>query len=479
MEEQTNSEPPALHKNPVSKESGSKRFTKPSKKMLIVGVVVVLVIIGAVAAFLVSKKDDSSNNYFNFQQCLDDQTALGSSAEEANKICLEKQGTGTASTIDPEAGKLGDANSLDPILKGKSLSGGQCEGSGTVPLSHAPMDIKDVATIQPMGYTAEAHVTPIDHQYYYQVNNKAPKDTYPVYATADGNLTSVQHIDNAWFIVLSHSCTFYTQYNLITGFAPDLQKLLPSNWSPTSGSVKVPVKAGQVIGYVGGQSLDFSVWNTEKTVTGLLNKIAYNNREPWKVNTVPPLDYFTPEVKAAVLQRYVRTAEPRDGKFDYDVDGQAVGNWFVAGTNGYAGGEKIDNSVGINYYGGHLALTYDYIDPTGRVFSIGNYEGKPAQFAVKNAIDWTKIVPGSGVAKIELAERQHVTANGTLWSTAYATGIKMTAGPSKGTALVEMTDKQVMKVEVFPGKTPAQVSGFTSAAKTYNRGQDAHMVNVN
>jgi hypothetical protein len=32
------------------------------------------------------------------------------------------------------------------------------------------------------------------------------------------------------------------------------------------------------------------------------------------------------------------------------------------------------------------------------------------------------------------------------------------------------------KVEVFARQTPAQVTGFTAAAKTFNRGQAAHMI---
>jgi hypothetical protein len=34
-------------------------------------------------------------------------------------------------------------------------------------------------------------------------------------------------------------------------------------------------------------------------------------------------------------------------------------------------------------------------------------------------------------------------------------------------------EKRLLKVEAFPGKTASQVTGFTSAAVTYNRGDDA------
>jgi hypothetical protein len=38
-----------------------------------------------------------------------------------------------------------------------------------------------------------------------------------------------------------------------------------------------------------------------------------------------------------------------------------------------------------------------------------------------------------------------------------------------GTVLFQLTAKRELKVEVFPDKTAASVSAFTSAAKTYRR----------
>ncbi|MEO5841070.1 MAG: hypothetical protein ABIQ73_22020 [Acidimicrobiales bacterium] len=186
-----------------------------------------------------------------------------------------------------------------------------------------------------------------------------------------------------------------------------------------------------------------------------------------------PLDHFTDAVKAEVLTRYVRTAEPRDGKFDYDVAGQAVGTWFVVGSNGYAGGETNDGKT--EYWKMHLSLAYDYIDSAKLTLSIGDLGGQPTQFAILGDADWTKITAASGPVKVELAQRMY-TADGKQWSGQFSTNIVMSPGPAKGTALIEMTGAETMKVEVFLGKTPAQVTGFTAAAKTYDRGQDAHMI---
>ncbi len=374
---------------------------------------------------------------------------------------------------------LGNLSSTDPVTKGKSLANGQCTGEGSTSLTHAPMDAKDLEVIEPYGLMVGGHVTPVDHQYYWGLGeNSSPADKYPVYATADGVITGVE-LDSSsglpkWFVILSHSCTFFSWYNLMTSLAPDIKSQLPAGWGPNSnGGVKISVKSGQVIGYVGGQSLDFAVWDTTKNLTKLLYPVAYNVSESWKVNTALPLDYFSEAVRSQVLPKYIRTAEPRDGELAYDVSGQAVGTWFMDGTNGYAGNGQPGMS---GYWKGHLSLAYDFIDTSAMEVSVGDYQGQPTQFAVKGGTDWKKITPDSGVVKVELAQLNRVTGSGSTWTGSYAAGIKVQPGPTQATALLQMTGKDALKFEVFPGKTPAQVSGFDSNAKTYNRGQDAHII---
>jgi hypothetical protein len=371
-----------------------------------------------------------------------------------------------------------DTDSLDPVIKGKAMTYGQCDGTGSTALTHAPMDPKDIGTIAPEGSVGGAHVTPIDHQYYYGLNQKAAADTYPVYAVMNGNLNAVGFVTGqktSWNITLSHSCTFMVYYNLMTSLAPAIKSQLPANWQQISGNVKISVKAGDIIGYSGGQSLDFQLANTEKVLPGLLHHTAYDNAEPIKINGVRPLDYFSAEVKTAILPKYLRAAEPRDGKYDYDVKGQAIGNWFLVGTNGYAGPAGASDEFSRS--SGHLALAYDAFDPSALILSIGNYQGKPQEFVVKGAVDWTKITKDSGLAKIELAQGSLIEANGNVWGGEFvAGGLKYVAGENMATALLQMTDDEQMKVEIVSGKTPAQVTGFTAAAVMYDRGQGATMI---
>ena len=396
----------------------------------------------------------------------------------------DKNSHGTAKSGSSLGGQnMGNADSLDPIQKGLASTGGKCTGTGSVKMTHAPMDAKDIGSIAPMGGYGGSHVTPIDHQYYYGVNQTAARDTYPVYAAMDGALTSLGKASTPtggtnWNFTLAHSCTFMIYYNLMTSIAPDIMKQVPSNWQQDAGAANVSVKAGQLIGYVGGQSLDFELADTTFTNPKLLYHTAYNNTEPFKINVVHPLDFFTEGVKAQILPKYLRVAEPRDGDYAYDIDGEAIGNWFKVGTNGYAGGNSPTSSTS-NTTAGHLALAYDSFDPSALVLSTGEYNGgAPAVFIVNDkTTDWTKITQASGIAKVQLAEGSTQKPDGSIWNGGYVTGgLKYVPTINKATALIQLTGKQEMKFEIFPGKTISQVSNFDASAVMYNRGQDAHMV---
>ena len=387
-----------------------------------------------------------------------------------------------------------DSNSSDPIQKGRLLSNNLCMGTGSKTLTSQPLATSDIGVIAPMGNMIGGHVTPIDHEYYYQKDPAAARDTYPVMAPADGQIVDIQHrstfIGNAddapkgatdeYRIVISYSCTFFSYYDLVTGLDKSVSVLLPADFATTGriGNKAIPVKAGQVIAHVGGQSLDFAVWDTTKPVTGLINPIAFNNAEAWKMVTVPPLNYWSNEVKTAILPFYVRQAEPRDGKFDYDVDGTAIGDWFLAGTNGYRGGTSQQPTG--NYFAGHLALAPDAIDPTACVFSVGRYNGGDAtQFAiVGNTPDPATVTPATGLVKYTLAQFDHALPNGQMWTgSTPASGITVKAGIVKAVALIQMLDRQTLKVEVFPGKTTSDGVVFDDKAQTYDRGQGATIIN--
>ena len=51
------------------------------------------------------------------------------------------------------------------------------------------------------------------------------------------------------------------------------------------------IEAGQLLGYVGGQTLDFGVYDYEIVLPGFITPDLYNY-EYWKVHTVDPFEYF-------------------------------------------------------------------------------------------------------------------------------------------------------------------------------------------
>lgn len=373
------------------------------------------------------------------------------------------------------------------IQAGKRLSGGKCEGSGPVELSALPMKLDDFAMIIPYGLVVGGHVTPIDHQYFSPADPNSAADTYPVYALADGRVTNISHRgatvgnvgkpSNDYRFVFSHSCTFLTYFDLVTSLAPDIKeeydKVAKVNGTNSQAELNMEVKAGQLVGFIGGQTLDFAVWDTTKPLPGFISPELYEG-EAWKIYTADPLDYYTEPVKQQILSKYLRTTPPPSGKIDYDQDGRLVGNWFAEGTNGYEGDRQQADG---KYWRGHLSFAPDHLDPTAYVASFGTYAepGDGKQFM---------IVPGSllpdvlgvdsGLVKYQLQSYSYLLADGTAWDRrTHTVDPKMVANTSQGggggCVLVQMLESRRLRAEPFPESNCASVSGFTDGATTYIR----------
>jgi len=356
-----------------------------------------------------------------------------------------------------------DETSLSAAVKaGQQLSNNQCKGTGPGVLTHSPMDPEDFSLIIPYGATIGGHVTPIDHQYFSPQDYRSPVDTYEVYAMADstivdiGTRTNTVHPATEYRLVFSLSCTFFYYYDLVTSLAPGIE-------------VGSRVTAGQLIGKIGGRTLDFAVWDTEKPLTGFIVPEHYQG-ERWKLYTADPLDYYSPALKELTLSRYVRTAEPISGKIDYDVDGRLIGNWFAEGSGGYSGpggGQE-------GYWKGHLSIAPDHYDPTAFIVSIGDFGGEAKQFAAKGNIPKPEDVSvETGLVKYDLVRWSYTKADGSAWDRMSVTkGIKIAinaASPIEGCALVQMIENRKLKMEALPGKACTSVAGFSLAAKVFER----------
>jgi hypothetical protein len=332
------------------------------------------------------------------------------------------------------------------------------------------MNAEDFLSITPYGLVIGGHVTPIDHQYFNPARRDSLHDAYEVYAMADATIVDIQSRASFWGgdeyrLVFSMSCTLFYYYDLVTVLVPDVKAEFDKRQSGEIQDLRVPVKEGQLIGRIGGQTLDFAVWDTESILDGLVVPEHYAH-EPWKIHTVDPLDYYTDELKVELLKKYLRTAPPISGKIDYDVDRRLIGNWFLVGTDGYGGGGEDP------YWRGHLSLAPNHIDPTAFIVSFGNFGGEALQFAVKgNSPNPAEVSKETGLVKYNLVRYNYREPNGQFWDReSLARDLKLSpSGKIEGCALFKLLDERVLKVESFPGKKCSQVTGFTKRASLYER----------
>jgi hypothetical protein len=349
-------------------------------------------------------------------------------------------------------------------------SRGQATGKGPVSLKCFPMRVEDLRSVIPMGMMVHGHVTPSDHLSLQPKDGGAPSDRYDVLAPADGFIVDIHRppagnpdpgvraYGGDYRIIIEHSATFYSWFGLVDRLDEGIVKAaggLPPAGAPVG--VRIPVKAGQVIGRTGGShGMDFTVINTKATLRGFVNPAQFLHRDAWKPHVADPFPFADESLRFKLLALNPRKAEPRGGRIDYDVDGALAGNWYREGSGGYAGLHRR-----MDYWVGHLAFAYHHIDPAKIVVSIGDFGGRPRQFWVKgNAPDPAGVGEKSGVVKYEL-----------IWSQLNNEGKPYDGLPAtvQGTVLAQVLPDRKLKFEAFPGKTGADVNGFTSKATMYER----------
>ncbi len=359
-------------------------------------------------------------------------------------------------------------------------------GQPPVVLTAPIMKPEDISILFPLGYMWKGHVTPIDHQYYYPLNVLAvPVQEYPVYAPADGYVVRVSRTGNFqveaglaprdnYDILIQHSCNTYTLLTLVTGITAEMSAAIGTLERGTGKNTYIKVTAGQQIARVGGQSLDVTFFDTNTPAKKWIVPAHYHEQS--KKYATDPFLFYTAGIKNALLAKTLRTAEPKGGRFDYDEDGKLVGTWFLQGTNGYEGAA----GQGLDYWRGHLVFAYHAFDPSAVEVSIGRWHKPGAteeqvkagwQFSVKgNTPDPKNVTESTGLVKYELANMTYSLGNGNPWDMQTYQGlVYIGAGSTEGVLLVQMMAPRLIRVEAFPGKTAAQVTGFTSAAQLYER----------
>lgn len=345
-----------------------------------------------------------------------------------------------------------------------------CKGQGIVNLTSPPRRLGDIELIEPIGLMIGGHVTPIDHGYYYPPNWRSdpdPTNHRDVLAPADGVIASIGIVGfgaGDYRLEIYHTCTFYTIYIHVKELSPRISQL--AGTISGNKNVKIPVTAGEIIGKA--NAFDFSVHNSEVILPGFVVPEHYGG-ESWKIHTVDMFDYFVEPIKSQLLSKNIRNATPFGGKIDYDIDGRLIGNWFKENTNWYAG-----TGGNTPYWKTHFALAYDALDPTHIIISLGDFNGEAKQFGVKGNIpDPATISKESGMVKYELVTYEYKIGNtGQFWDRkSYATSLKAVNDDNRiyGIVLLQLIEDRKLKLEVFPGKTVAEVAGFTNAATIYER----------
>ena len=369
----------------------------------------------------------------------------------------------------------------DAVKAGKQLTNNQCQGEG-VPykLSASPMRPDEFSIIIPYGLMIGGHVTPIDHQYFSPKDYNSKPDAYEVLAMADSTIVDIgsrpRPFGKEYRLVFSVTCTFLYYYDLVTSLSPDIQKAYDQAGGDTGNRkpLNIAVKAGQKIGRIGGQTLDFAVWDTTKPLNGFVVPEHYK-AESWKIFTADPLNYYTDELKKFILTRYVRTAQPVSGKIDYDIDGRLIGNWFLEGTNGYEGNRQAEGGA---YWATHLSFAPDHLDPSWFVISIGELADtqgtQTAQFVAQNNSPNPKDVSvDTGLVKYTLRAWSYFDKNGRDWDrNSVVNGVTIKPSLSQasgGCVLLQMTEARKIKFELFKNKSCGAANGFSSNAKTYTR----------
>ena len=343
-----------------------------------------------------------------------------------------------------------------------------------------PTDL--ITAIEPMGSTSpfNDHVTPTDHLYVhreYSAGNEyvlAPGDGYIVQvqrAREDSPLSiadeqgrfrgeQAKPLVPDYRVVMMHSCALFTIFIHLGELAPAVSEAsgpIPRGEAWMAGYDREPflLKAGDPIARYGSQNLDWSVHDANTVLEGFVAPARYED-ERFKIHTVDPFQFYREPARAALLDKMLRKTEPRAGKIDYDIEERIIGNWFLEGTN-----DSLDAQTA-------LSIVYGYIDPTQLRISIGADMGIDdslcgpcfGSYGVRgNGPDPANVGVGAGLVKYELMSRDEERA----WVS------ERVGDTSLGTFLVQHLGDRRIRVEVIPGKSPEEVSGFSDKARTYRR----------
>lgn len=268
--------------------------------------------------------------------------------------------------------------------------------------SVSPLNLTDFTGIVPLGTLAPtSHVLPTHHLYFHPRRvdpknfNSLPVEV-PVFAPADMTITEIRFTEakerpdfNDGVIHFSTCREVKALFDHFKTFSPAIQKAFDEGqivrcdeyqrsykkfgtltFKLCNKRVNMQVKKGEQIGTAGGGEgqmvFDFGAFDKRVPPATLANPKRWLGQE-YKVYTVCPLDYYTPELKEQLKSRLGtpdgtqrRTIEPVCGTANWDLPETAQGVWIFKDEE-YVAHENP-----------HLALAFDNTDPTIGVISMGN-----------------------------------------------------------------------------------------------------------
>jgi hypothetical protein len=336
---------------------------------------------------------------------------------------------------------------------------------GRVTFEYPPLDLAGAGSYIGIG---QPGVLPKAHGGFMLSNPYTFPASVPVFAVADGVILRVgrgtrhvTHLDappaligqsyDDWALEIRVSTTMRANYGHITELHPAIRARVGDPPADDVGrSAFIEVKAGDTLGFVGPHpALDFAV-----TDRALALQFLNPSRYPTDfVYGASGFDYFTPAIRSDILAITTRQVPPRAGRHDYDVDGRIVGNWFREGTTSFIQWSR------------QLAIVYHHVDGDRILISDGSPMLDVPGFEDPGSPNWW-FVRGNAPRPEDVGESDGMIKYDLI--TPFFNGPEA-ANPTLGVMLVQMTATRKLRVEVFEGVMPGDVTGFTAAAKMYER----------
>ena len=343
--------------------------------------------------------------------------------------------------------------------------------AGKVFFTHPPVGLEDIFYFESMG----ALYTPFqeDHGGFFHRQILEDEPTIPVIAPADGQVIvlrthegTIDGIEHAVRLKVS------TTIELLWGHVGRLSDRLAPEAGPlgTSRNVRIPVEAGEVIGYVARTALDLAVNDTDSEAEA---RILHPEFYGPNADAAPLEDYYQEPLRTQIRALTVRNAEPRTRLYGYDVAGTLSGLWYLEGSDprGPQFREDIAFHFGYHHLVTHRANVFDglaYVQQNSGAGGISLWS-----FWIKDSPRWEDITPGSGLLKLEMFPSRSGLASWPEPTLEDTSGLDEST-QTESILLVEMLDDDTLRLERFDaegfdGISPDDVTGFTGNARTYHR----------